>query len=284
MGGKTHQSQPAVVRQPYFFQDPIRASGLICALLLMFLRDIPFTLVLFAIGISQVNAIAMVLDIMGSGWTTKWGRRARTSVMTNSLAMDWANTSVCTLVGAMLLMRFFGPPQLTTALGCLTLAIGLLPDIRFCRILLPADPVEAGRVLERGWFFRDPIKLGALCALVVISVLDRTSLAFVFVSMALMQINSILVLVDKYLAEVEVKREHAWVPSKVARMLLARDGQRLALTLLPLAMVPLRLGTEDAVARWAAVVIGAIIVVPDLMRLAFRMLGFVGLAPAPAKA
>ncbi len=279
-------SQPLLVRTPYFFQDPIRASAIVCALLLMFLPDVPFTLALFAIGISQVNSIAMVIDIVGTGWTERWGRRARTTVMTNTLAIDWANTSVCTLVGAMLLIRLFGPGQLVTALGCMTLAIALLPDIRFCRILLPSDAHEANAVLERGYFFRDPIKIGAICAMAIICALDRTSLAFVCISMGLMQLNSILVFVDKYLTEVEVRRDHAWIPSRTIRLVLARDGQRLLLTLMPLAMVPLRLGTEDAVARWTAIVIAAFIIVPDVLRFVFRliggMLGFASASPARA--
>lgn len=269
----TPQDQPLVVRTPYFFQDPIRASGLVCALLLMFVTEVPFTLALFAIGISQVNSIAMVLEIMGAGWTARWGRRMRAAVLANTLAIDWANTSVCTLVGAMLLMRLFGPPELVVAVGCLTLAIGLLPDIRFCRVILPSDPIAASQVLERGYFFRDPIKLGALCALAVIVFIDRTSLAFIFISMVLIQLNSILVLVDKYLTEVEVKRELSWIPSKTLRMLLARDGQRLLLSLLPMALVPLRLGTEEPVARWAAVVLASLVIVPDIVRMIYRVFG-----------
>lgn len=279
------QGQPLLVRTPYFFQDPIRAAGLVCALLLMFLPEIPFTVALFAIGISQVNSVAMVIDMMGTGWTHRWGRRARATVMTNTLAIDWANTSVCTLVGAMLLIRVFGPAPMVTALGCMTLAIALLPDIRFCRILLPADARAANAVLENGWFYRDPIKMGAIVAMVIICALDRTSLAFVCVSMMVLQLNAILVFVDKYLTEIEVKREHAWIPSRTIRMVLARDGQRLLLTLMPLALVPLRLGTDDAVGRWAAIVIAALIVVPDVMRFALRLVGgLLGFAPAAARA
>ncbi len=273
MGKLTGRDSSLTVRSPYFFQDPIRASGLACALLLMFVKDVPFTLTLFAIGISQVNSIAMVLEIMGAGWTSRWGKRMRTTILTNTLAIDWANTSVCTLVGAMLLIRFFGPPELVMALGCLTLAIGLLPDIRFCRIILPADPLEASRQLERGYFFRDPIKIGALCAMAVICCIDRTSLAFIFISMVLLQLNAILVLIDKYLSEIEVNRQLSWVPSRTLRMLLVRDGHRVLLALLPMAMVPLRLATEDPVARWAAVVLASVMIVPDVVRMIGRLCG-----------
>ncbi|MBI2931618.1 MAG: hypothetical protein HYY16_08190 [Planctomycetes bacterium] len=260
------RGNPAVVRTPYFFQDPIRAGGLVCALLLMFLREVPVPVALFAIGLSQLNGIAMIIDMMGRGWSLRWGRRAHASVLTNNLAIDWANTSICTLVGAMLLMRFFGPPELVVALGCLTLAIGLMPDIRFCRVILPADPEQASRLLERGTFLRDPIKLGGLCAMAIVLVLDRTALAFVFVSMVLVQLNAILVMVDKYLAEIEIRRDLARVPFRSVRLLLARDGQRVLLALLPRMMVPLRLGMQDSVVQWTALIVGGFVVVPDVAR------------------
>src|SRR5262245_38333745 len=105
------------VKAPYFFQDPIRLSAIICAALLMWMKDVPVPLGLFAAGRTQVNGLAMIVDNLGRGWSLKWGDRARSTVFTSRLTSDWVNESVCTLVGAMLLMKMFGGPgPLVTAL------------------------------------------------------------------------------------------------------------------------------------------------------------------------
>jgi hypothetical protein len=275
------------LKSPYFWQDPIRISAMVCAGLLMYLDEIPWTLGLFAIGISQTNAIAMIIDIMGRGWSLKWGARTRSSVFTSCLALDWVNVSVCTLVGAMLLMRLFGPPALVVAVGWLTLAIALVPDIRVCRLMLPEDARRANQILSEGYFFRDPVKLGALAAMTVVCVLDRTSLAFVFVSMVMLQLNSLLIMVDKYLSEIEITRREARVPFRAVRLLANRDGQRLLLVLLPLAFVPLRLGTPDQACRYVAAAVAALIIVPDVCRMLWRLTALVfgfGFHAKPARA
>jgi hypothetical protein len=272
------------MKSPYFFQDPIRLSAMICAILLMWVREVPFTLGLFAIGVSQLNGVAMVIDILGSGWTSKFGRRTRSSLFTSSLAMDWVNVSVCTLVGAMFLMRLFGPPMLVTALGWLTLAIALVPDIRICRLMLPNDATRANAVLTDGWFFRDPVKLGALAAMLVVCFLDRTSLAFIFVSTIMLQLSSLLVMVDKYLAEVE-GAPASKVPFRGLRLLIDRDGQRLLLALLPLVLVPLRMGTPDQVPQYVVGAIAALVILPDFFRAIGRVVGsLLGLIPGRSKA
>lgn len=271
MGQSMREPDALVARPPYFFQDPIRGSAVLCTVLLMAVKSVPFPLLVFAVGLSQVNSLAMILDIAGRGWTNRWGRRARASVLAHTLALDWTNTSVCTLTGAMLLLKLFGPPSLVIVIGCLALAIALLPDVRVSRMMLPADMRQASRLLETGWFFRDPIKLGALCAMTIVCLLDRTSLAYVLISMGLLQLNAILLLVDKYIGEVEVEPRHQWIRSQTLRIAFARDGQRLMLMLLPIGLMPLRLLAGDEAARWACGAIAAIIVLPDVLRLSGRL-------------
>ncbi len=272
------------IRSPYFFQDPIRIAAMACAIGLMYVREVPFLLTVAAIGVSQFNGVMMLIGIIGEGWSSKHGRKIRSSMFTSCLATDWVNTSVCTLVGAMFLMRLFGPPVLVSALGWLTLAIGLLPDIRFCRVILPQDAKQANSMLTAGWFFRDPVKLGALAAMGVVCFLDRTSLAFIFVSMILLQINSLLIMVDKYLGEVEAQSAQR-VPFRMMRFFFDRDGQRLLLTLVPLGLVPLRLGTADTVTQYTAAAIAALIVLPDVFRGMSRLFSaFLGIAPFKPRA
>lgn len=277
---RTSQSVPVLrftppespVRSPYFFQDPIRLAAMLCAGLLMWVDHVPFILGLFAVGVSQFNGIAMIAAMISRGWSKRFGKQIRSSLFTSCLATDWVNVSVCTLVGAMFLMRMFGPPMLVTALGWLTMAVALVPDIRFCRVIMPQDPRQANVELTDGWFFRDPVKLGAMAAMVVVCFLDRTSLAFIFVSMVMLQLNAMLIMVDKYLTEVEA-RGRADVPFRMMRFALDRDGQRLFLTLVPMLMVPLRLLTPDTVAQYAAAGIAALIVVPDVIRAIARIFG-----------
>lgn len=259
------------VRSPYFFQDPIRISAMVCAALLMWVREVPFALGLFAVGISQVNGIAMIIDILGRGWSMRGGDRARSTVFTSRLTVDWVNVSICTLVGAMLLMRMFGNPHLVQALGWLTLAIAVTPDVRVCRMVLPEDAMRANRLLTDGYFFRDPVKLGALAAITVISFLGKPELAFIFISMVMLQFNSLLILVDKYLTEIEVSSRGPRPAFRAIQLLINRDGQRLLLALLPLAFVPLRLGAPEKVAQYATGGLAALIVVPDVVRILYRL-------------
>ena len=108
----------------YFFADPIRMLAMACAVALMATPgETPLWLVVAAIAISQANGIAMIVGIVGNGWTRQWGRRGREAVFTSSLAGDWTNTSVCTMVGAMLLLRWFDRPEMVLALGLLGLGI-----------------------------------------------------------------------------------------------------------------------------------------------------------------
>jgi hypothetical protein len=264
---------PSLPAARYFFRDPIRMIAMASAVLLMAIPGPPLWLAIAAVAISQANGIAMIVGIIGRGWSLRWGRRGRSAVLASTLAADWTNTSVCTLVGAMLLLRFFGPPQLVLALGLLALGVGLLPDVRVCRALLPSDLASASRTLSDGYFFRDPVKIGGLVALLILCTLDRLSLTFIFWSMALLQLNSALILADKYLSEVGTGGTALVFRSRAIRMFLARDGQRLMITLLPFFFVPFRLAVPAAEARWTAAAVAALIIIPDLLRVGGRGIG-----------
>lgn len=258
----------------YFFVDPIRLGAMACAVALMLVDRIPLWLVITGIALSQANGIAMIIGIIGRGWSMRWGRRGREAVLASSLAADWTNTSVCTLVGAMLLLRLYdGPPQMAFALGLLALGIGLLPDVRLCRALLSSDPAVASRTLSDGYFWRDPVKLGGLMALLILSTLDEVSLAFIFMSMALLQLNSVLILLDKYMTEIDNGGTAVGFRHPAIRMLLARDSQRVLIMMLPFFFVPFRLAVPAAEARWTAAAVGALIVIPDVLRALTRAPG-----------
>jgi len=271
-GPHRESSAPSPIR--YFYQDPIRIAAMTCAVLLMTMPVTPLWLTAAAVTISQFNGVAMIVGIIGQGWSLRMGRRSRPALLTGAMAADWTNTSVCTLVGAMLLLRFFGPPELVLALGLLALGIGILPDVRLCRLILPTDPRAASGQLARGYFFRDPVKIGGLVALLILCTLDRVSLTFIFLSMALLQVNSALLLVDKYLHEVRAEHTAIFFRSRAIRLFLARDGQRLLLVLLPFAFVPFRLAFDESAARAFAGIIAGFIVIPDLLRLAGHSLDF----------
>jgi len=256
----------------YFFVDPIRIAAMTCAVFLMFVSVVPLWLTVAAIAVSQANGIAMIVGIIGRGWSLRWGRRGRAAVVASTLAADWTNTSVCTLVGAMLLLRYFGPPEMVLALGLLALGIGLLPDVRICRALLSPDLASASRTLNEGHFFRDPVKLGGLIALLILCTLDRVSLTFIFLSMALLQLNSVMIIVDKYLTELELGGTAVGFRNPAIRMFLARDGQRILIMMLPFFFVPFRLAVNTVEARWTAAAVAALIVIPDLMRSPARVI------------
>ncbi|HKS15752.1 MAG TPA: hypothetical protein VJU16_00410 [Planctomycetota bacterium] len=270
----------------YFFVDPIRIAAMACAIALMAVQVVPLWLVIASIALSQANGIAMVVGIIGRGWSLRWGRRGREAVLASTLASDWTNTSVCTLVGAMLLLRMYGPPEMVLALGLLALGIGLLPDVRFCRALLSNDLGTASRTLSEGYFFRDPVKLGGLIALLILCTLDEVSLTFIFMSMGLLQLNSVMILIDKYMTELDRGGNAVVFRNPAIRMFLARDGQRLLIMMLPFFFVPFRLAVSASDARWVAGAVAALIIIPDLLRGSFRSIEAVrgpkaGLVSAP---
>ncbi len=281
MRGKGFQDPTAAHRHRTIIEDPIRFACFCAAGTLLFVPDPPMLLTFIVVMITQLAPVVMVARAMEPGWSHRWGKAVHPSVFASSLAMDFTNLSACTLVGALLLIRHFNGVEMLKPLAILAAAICFLPDVRLCRWLLAGEPVRASFQLRQSTFLRDPVMLGALLATVVMCVLDRVSLLYVILSIVFLQLNTLLVIVDKYLSEVEVSRFPGW-----KGLLLEREGRRLWLALAPMALAPLRFLAGDRAAWWAAGFVAAVIVVPDLLRLAgaglratancFRM------TPAPA--
>jgi hypothetical protein len=251
-------------RHRYIIEDPVRFACLCAAAVLFFLPRAPFGLTLLVVAVTQLAPVAMAARAMEQGWSSRWGRGVHASVFASSLAMDFVNLAACTLVGALLLVRQFNGPEVIKPLAVLAAAVCFLPDVRLCRWLLAGDPSEASRQLREGYFWRDPIFWGATLTAGVACLLDAVSLRFVLLSLAFLQVNTILVIVDKYLPEVEASRFGGW-----KALLLEREGRRLWLCLAPLAVVPVRHFLGDRAAWWAAGLVAALIVLPDLARLAW---------------
>jgi hypothetical protein len=271
----------AAVRHRYFFQDPLRVACLCSAASLAFLPDVPPILALLVVFVTQLAPIAMIARAWGPGWSRRWGRRVRESVMASSLALDFARLAACTAVGALLLVRLFNGMEVVRPLGILAAAVCLLPDVRLCRWLLSSDPIEASRQLREGYLVRDPALWGAMVASAAVLLMDPVSLLFVLLSLLILQVNTILVLVDKHLSEVEARR---WTGASA--LLMEREGRRLMLVLAPLILVPVRLyGGDRAALYGAAAVVGAVLL-PDALRLAWAALRAAGdlfrMTPAPA--
>jgi hypothetical protein len=267
-------------RHRTLFEDPVRFACLAATGALVFMPEVPFLLTLFVVAVLQMAPVAMVAGAAAPGWSRRWGRPAREGVAVSGLATDFANLSACTVAGGLLLVRHFNGVEVVRPLGILAAGICLLPDIRLCRWLLSGDPAERSRQLREGWCFRDPAALGALLAAAVACLLDPVSLFFAMLSMAFLQTNTLLVFVDKHLSEIEPRRFPGW-----KGLFLEREGRRLASCLGALALVPLRAGLGDRAAFYGAAVLAAFIVVPDLVRAAWRGLkalgGLLRLTPVP---
>jgi hypothetical protein len=271
------------LRHRYIIEDPVRLLCLVSAAALLVVGDLPFWLTLSIVSVSQLAPVLMVWRTMEEGWSRRWGSKIHPAVFASSLSMDFSRLSACTIVGAMLLVRHFNGAEVIRPLAVLAAAVCFLPDIRLCRWLLADEPVKASRLLRESYALRDPVMLGTALAVTVACGLDRTSLRFVMYSMVFLQLNAILVLLDKYLPEIEVRR---WPGT--AGLLLEREGRRFWLCVSPLAIVPLRLYGGDRLAYGAAVLVGAAIVIPDLVRMAVAIGRALALmfrvAPAPRPA
>jgi hypothetical protein len=250
-------------RHRYIIEDPARFGCLCSAAALLFVQDVPFWMTLAIVAVTQVAPIMMAARALEQGWSRRWGSKVHTSVYTSNLALDFTTLSACTVTGALLLARHFNSVDVIKPLAILTVAICFLPDVRLCRWLLSGDPVEASRQLRHGPILRDPVMLGSLLATAVACAIDRLSLQYFLLSLIFLQFNGMLVLVDKYLPEIESRYRAGW-----KSVLLERESRRLWLTLAPLALLPARLLLGDAVAWWCAGAIAAVIVLPDLYRLA----------------
>jgi len=249
-------------RHRYIIEDPARFGCLVAAAALLFVQEVPFWMTMCIVGVTQLGPIMMAARALDQGWSRRWGSKVHASVYASNLSLDFTSLSACTVIGALLLARHFGSVEVVKPLAILTVAICFLPDVRLCRFLLSGDPVEASRQLRQGTIFRDPVMLGALLATGVACSLDRVSLQYFLLSLAFMQFNALLVLVDKYLPEIESSFKSGW-----KSMLLDREGRRLWLTLAPLALVPIRLLLGDRISWGFAAAIVLAIVIPDLCRL-----------------
>jgi hypothetical protein len=252
-----------VYRHRFVIEDPIRLGCLASIAAMLFVADIPFLLTLAIVAVSQFAPVLMAARSMDEGWSRRWGPKVHGAVFASSLSMDFTNLAACTVCGAMLLVRHFNGPEVLRPLAILGAAICFLPDVRLCRFLLAGEPVEATRQLHEGTFFRDPVLLGSLLSCAVVCALDATSLFFVMVSLGFLQVNTLLVFIDKYLPEIEVRRWRGW-----AGMVFEREGRRFWLCLAPLVLVPVRVVLGDRSAWMAAGAIASVIVVPGLIQLA----------------
>jgi hypothetical protein len=115
------------------------------------------------------------------------------------------------------------------------------------------------------------VKLGGLVALLILCTLDHISLTFIFLSMALLQLNSVMIIMDKYVTELDGGGTAVGFRNPALRMFLARDGQRILIMMLPFFFVPFRLAAPVE-ARWTAAVVAALIVIPGLLRAPARAL------------
>ena len=199
---------------------------------------------------------------MHAGWSHRGGRSVHAAVFASNLSMDFIHLSACAVTGAMLLVRLFNGTELVLPLGVLAAAICLLPDVRVCRWLLDDDPVASSRQLRDGTFLRDPVMLGALAACAIVCVIDRVSLMFLMISTGILQVTAILVMLDKYLPEIQSKRF-----TGLAKLFFEREARRLWICLAPLGLLPLRVLAGDSTAWIGAFVIAAAVVLPDLFRL-----------------
>ena len=250
-------------RHRYIIEDPARFGCLIAAAALLFVQEVPFWMTMCIVGVTQLGPVMMAARALDQGWSRRWGSKVHASIYASNLAMDFTSLSACTIVGALLLARHYGSAEVVKPLAILTVAVCFLPDIRICRWLLASDPVEQSRQLRHGSILRDPVLLGAMLATAVACLVDRTSLNYFLASLAFLQFNALLVIVDKYLPEIEGTFRAGW-----KSLLFDREGRRLWLTLAPLAIVPVRVVAGDRVAWGCAGLILLAILLPELFRLA----------------
>ncbi len=263
--GQVHASDPTRIhRHRYIVEDPARFLCLAAAAVLLFLPQPGLLLTMAVIAAVQLGPVLMMARSMNRGWSSRWGRTAHPSVFSSSLAMDFTQLSAGTLVGALLLARHFTHGEgadIARPLGVLAVAVAFLPDLRLCRWLLAGDPAGRSRELREGLCLRDPVMLASLLAAAVVCFIDELSLTVVFLSLLLFQFNAVLVILDKYLPEIEVARHRGW-----KAVLLEREGRRLWLCLAPLALIPLRVSLGDRAGILGACLLAAVVAAPDLLR------------------
>jgi hypothetical protein len=243
------------LRHRFIVADPARFAGLCAAAGLFLLPETNFLVVLLIAGLTQFSALDILWRGRSPGWSAAGGRRVREAVYASSLAMDLTTLSVSTLAGALLLAKLFGGA--VGPLALLAAGVCFLPDVRLCRLVLAGDPQSASRQLRDGWSFRDPVAWGAALTGAAVLALDPASLAWVVLSLGIFHLNALLVLLDKYVPEIE---GDGW------RALFDREGRRLAVALAAVSLAPIRHFGGDGAATWTAGLIGAVLVLPDLAR------------------
>lgn len=251
-----------VYRHRYIIEDPVRFGCLAAIAAMLFIPDVPFWLTLAVVAVSQLAPVMMVVRAMEEGWSRRWGPKAHAAVFASSLSMDVTNLCACAVSGAMLLVRHFNGVEVLKPLAILGAAVCFLPDVRLCRLILAGEPVGATQQLQKGTFLRDPVLLGSLLTAAVVCLIDATSLHFLMISLGFLQFNGLLVLVDKYLPEIETGRRRG-----LTGLLFSREGRRFLLCLAPLGLVPYRIVMGDRAAWFGASAIAAVIVVPGLIQL-----------------
>jgi hypothetical protein len=260
MRGASLTELSGVLRHRSILRDPARLACLGVLATLYFMPDPSFTATLLLVAALQVGPVVMAARGMSEGWSRRWGSRVHGSILTSSLCRDFTVVAAGSVAGAMLLVRHFNGVNVIGPLATLGTAILLLPDARACRLLLSSDPVEATRQLNTGFVLRDPTLLTTLAASIVVCLLDRTSLGYLLISMAFLQLNGLLVFVDKHLLELESDRG-GW-----AGLFLSREGRRFFLLLTPLALVPVRVVLGDRAAWFQALAVASVILLPALVQ------------------
>ena len=270
-------------RHRYLIEDPVRFGCLVAAGLLLFLPQVPFAVTLLVVGIMQLAPVMMAARGRDVGWSHRWGREVHPSVFASALSMDFVHLAVCALTGALLLIKQFNGVEALAPLAILIAALCIVPDLRICRVILAGDPVQASRQLRGSSFLRDPVMLTALLSSAVACLLDRLTATYLLVSVAFLQLNALLILVDKYLPEIEALRFRGG-----KALLLEREGRRLWICLMPVALLPLRVAAGDTAAWVGAGVIVLAVFSADVARLCtgmwrgFRNLFRVTPEPVPA--
>ena len=248
-------------RHRYIWEDPVRFGCVVVAGMLTFLPVIPFAVTLLIIAVLQLSAVALVTRFSLPGWSHQWGSRLHPAILATSMCMDWTNLCAGTIVGSMLLMRHFHGPESLAPLAILTAGVCLLPDVRLCRSLLASDPSRRSDHLRTGYFWRDPVKLGAMFAGGVVLWMNTEILSYVLLSWALFQFNVLLVFLDKYLSEIEVTQKRG-----IEALWTEREGRRLLACISPLGLIVARCFGGDSLALFGFVTLAGLIVVSDVLR------------------
>lgn len=257
MGDWDDRVRPVAEGPVGWIRDPVRVACLVTVPVLVWMPEAPFLLTLLSVVVVQAIGMEMAVRAAAPGWSGRWGRGAREGVAAAELGIDLLRFLAAGAVGAMLLARHFNGPEIPLSLGILASALCLGPDVPPLRFLWSGDPRERSRRLQTGWFFYDPAAVAVLAAGLGVCLVDRLSLSYGVLSLAVLQISAFLVFLDKHLPEVEVRRFPGW-----KGLLLEREGRRLAACVGALALGPLRLMAGDRAGWWGAAALAVFVAGP----------------------